>query len=312
MIKVKDILISINNSSESLEKTIGLIYTNIIFNYNFYNNFEVYIFYGNNLPKQNKELTVSGTLGFYDKYFQNYNLNYPVNINDLWLDKINILQKLISNGKLSPRRADKMSYDMCLFSKLMKNIPITYLYPDFYERYMSLIGKQCSNIHFVMINLYDTYMKIFEELKQNNLLYKIYALTNDGDIGVFNLDIPKNDFYERNKLHLLKSLKKSVALSGNSAIFLRQIEQEIRKKSFCTIGYRNHKISRIARDDAMKYILENYPNALIEPKNVLYNSYFDEFAGQIYGEELANQVVLKVYLDFLNNNYDSLKIGIKK
>lgn len=62
----------------------------------------------------------------------------------------------------------------------------------------------------------------------------------------------------------------------------------------------------------MKYILENYPNTLIEPKNVLYNSYFDEFAGQIYGEELANQVVLKVYHDFLNNNYDSLKIGIKK
>ena len=305
---MKDILISINNSSESFEKTVGLIYTNIIVNNEFYNNYDVYVFYGNNLPKQNENLFVSGTLGFYDKYFQNYKFPYSINIDDLWLDKVKILQELIDNNILSSRRANKILDDFNLFNNLMKNMPIEYLYPDFYENYISLINNQYSNIHFVHMNLFDTYTKIFNTINENNFLYKIYALTNDGNIGVYNFNILKNDFYEKNKVHFFKSLRKSVVLSGNSAVFLRQIEQEIKKMNSCIIGYRNHKHSRLARDDAMNSILSNPSNVIIEPKNNLYNSYFDKFCNLMTGEELANQVVLDVYSDFLNNNISKLKV----
>lgn len=309
---MKDILVSINNSSESFEKTIGLIYTNMILNYNFYDDFEVYVFFGNNLPKKNKNLNVSGTLGFYNENFQNYTFNYSTNINDLWANRANVLQKLINDNILSTRRADKVSNSLILFNELMKNMPITYLYPDFYNCYMSLICNQNSNIHFISMDLFDTYIKIFEEVNKEDSLYKIYALASNGDIGVYNLNIPQDQFYERNKLHFLKSLRKSIVLSGNSGVFLYQIKQEIEKLNCNIIGYRNHKYSRMARDMAMNDILINSPCSIIEPKNTLYNSYFDKFNNSIDSEELANQVVLNVYCDFIKNNANSLKIGIKK
>lgn len=305
---MRDILISINNSSESFEKTVGLIYTNIISNNEFYNKYDVYVFYGNNLPKQNKNLNISGTLGFYNRYFQNYEFDYLININDLWQDKENTLQKLIDNNVLSLRRANKILYDFNSFNNLLKNIPIEYLYPDFYQKYISFINNQFSNIHFVNMNLFDTYIKIFNTVTKNNLLYKIYALSNDGNIGIYNFNILKDEFYEKNKAHFFKSIKKSVTLSGNSAVFLCQIKQEIEKFDSCIIGYRNHKYKRPAREEAMNNILENYSNVIIEPKNNLYNSYFDKFCNLMTGEELANQVVLDVFTDFLTNRISKVKI----
>ena len=58
----------------------------------------------------------------------------------------------------------------------------------------------------------------------------------------------------------------------------------------------------------MNSILSNHSNVIIEPKNNLYNSYFDKFCNLMTGEELANQVVLDVYSDFLNNNISKLKV----
>ena len=104
----------------------------------------------------------------------------------------------------------------------------------------------------------------------------------------------------------------NIKIEEGGGVFQYQIKQEIEKLNCSIIGYRNHKYSRMARDIAMNDILINSPCSIIEPKNTLYNSYFDKFNNSIDSEGLANQVVLNVYCDFLKSNANSLKIGVKK
>ena len=57
--------VSLNNSSESLEKSAALVYSSFISNEDFYSDKEQYVYYGHNLPKITDDLNVSGTVGFY-------------------------------------------------------------------------------------------------------------------------------------------------------------------------------------------------------------------------------------------------------
>ncbi len=60
-----DSIVSLNNSGESLEKTLALYFTSLEGNEQFYSNNNLLIYYGNNLPKKNPRIHSHGTVGFY-------------------------------------------------------------------------------------------------------------------------------------------------------------------------------------------------------------------------------------------------------
>lgn len=299
-------LISINNSSESFEKSIGIMYTNIKSNPLFYEKYDIQIFYGDNLPKTNNKLIVTGTIGFYDKYMSDFNFSSSFNINELWSNRINVLNGLVEKNIISTRNADKLSNDYEMFSKVISKMPVSYIYPNFYSDLLEKIKLIIPNVSFQHLDLFKTYEKILNEISEYYELYKIYGLQLNGDISVFNFVLPQNEFFEKSKIHLLRSISKSIALSGNTAILLSQIKDNIEKGDF--VGYRNHKYNRFSRQVALDRIINTCPNTLIEPKNYLYNNYFDKYKDVISNEERANEVAADAFHDFVKENVKSLKI----
>ena len=300
-------LFSINNSSESLEKSIGIIYTNLMCNYDFYSQYDINVFYGDNLPKTNAELSVAGTIGFYEKYMHDCKFSVAFNINDLWAERIKLLSELVSRGIISSRNAEKMKDSFELFSKVISLIPVSYIYPQFYLTLLKSIKLLFSNVSFKHMNLFDDCEYILDSIGDNYSLYKIYALQVNGEIGVFNFELPNNDHYERSRTHLIRSISKSLSLSGNSAVLLAQIGKSIGDANG-VLGYRNHKYCRLSRQVAINELIMKFPNTIIEPKNVLYNGYFDKYNDIINNEERANEVAASAFHDFVKSNELSLKL----
>lgn len=305
---MKEKLISINNSSESLEKSISITYTNMIENSDFYSNYNTIVFYGHNLPKTKSSHLVSGTIGFYDKYMSDCDFLEVVCINYMWSDKEKILNDLVKRNVFSCRTAEKFFNNYNLFSSVISKLPLQLVYPDLYLKLLELLNAIFPNATFCFMNLFDNFEQIYNSISEFKNIYKIYGLQGNGDIGIFNFNVLNNEYYDKNLAHLFKSLSKSVVLSGNSAIFLAQIQIEIEKQKSCIIGYRNHKYARFSRDIAIKNILDRYNNTIIEPKNRLYNSYFDKFLKTENFEERSNQVVASVYHDFIKENSKLLKL----
>lgn len=299
-------LISINNSSESFEKSVGMMYTNIKKNPLFYKNYDIQVFYGDNLPKTDNELVVTGTIGFYDKYMNDFKFSFPFDINELWDNRINVLSGLVERNIISTRNADKLSNDYEVFTNVISKMPVSYLYPNFYSDLLKNIKLIIPNVSFYHLNLFDSYEIILSEINEHYDLYKIYGLQLNGDISTFNFVLPQNEFYERSKIHLLRSISKSIVLSGNSAVLLSQIKNNIKEDD--VIGYRNHKYNRFSRQVALDRIINAYSNTVIEPKNYLYNSYFDKYKEVISNEERANEVASDAFHDFVKENVKTLKI----
>ena len=299
-------MISINNSAESLEKSIGIMYTNIVHNPSFYNHYDITVFYGDNLTKTNHDLKVSGTVGFYDKYMSNFDFGYLFSINDLWLHRETILNDLVIRNVISQRNADKLINNYFMFTKVISMLPVRYLYPEFYNDLLCKIKLIMPNVTFEHLDLFNSCERIIDDTKDYPILYKIYGLQLNGDISIFNFSLPQDEFYNRNKIHLVKSIKKSLALSGNITVFLSQIKEKVSCDD--VIGYRHHKNARFNREIALERILDICHNTVIEPKNKLYNGYFDNHKDIIINEERANEVAANVYYDFVKENVKTLKI----
>lgn len=299
-------LISINNSSESLEKSIGVMYTNMMHNPSFYDPYDITVFYGDNLPKTNKEVSVTGTIGFYDKYMSDFDFGYIFDINELWLYRETILNDLVKREIITERNANKLINNYSMFSKVIPLMPVYYLYPNFYNDLLDRIKLIMPNVTFEHLDLFDSCESILNETKDHAILHKIYGLQLNGDISRFNFSLPQNEFYNRSKIHLLRSIKKSVALSGNITVFLSQIRKELLSDD--VIGYRYHKDARFTREIALDKILDICPNTILEPKNRLYNRYFDKYKDIVNNEERANEVAANAYYDFVKENIKTLKI----
>ena len=100
---------------------------------------------------------------------------------------------------------------------------------------------------------------------------------------------------------MFKDLSRKTVLSGNSALFLAEIE-EVTKKTKYAIGYREHKReNRYTRNFALKHFLDN-KESLIEPKNVIFSEYYNRLGEnyKISAEMMSNIVIAKAYKDFLD------------
>lgn len=300
----KNILFSIHNGGESIEKSLALCYCTFQYNFDFYNQFDMEVFYSYNLPKTNQNIESSGSVGFYAKYFSDYFWCPPCKKDFLWANKEDILNKLIYKGKISQRVADKLSSNVNLFWDVLRRIPFEYLYPEFYKKLLNETKRLLENVKFISTDLINEVINIYDGLPFDKKLYSIYSLESNGVIGHYDMDIPNDYRYFKRLEHLFSSLNKQIVLSGNSAIFIASINNKINKKGL--VGYRNHKYPRASRDFALNQLLIN-KESIIEPKNVIFNTYYDKININD-NETKSNEVVAMAYSDFVNNNVLSLKL----
>lgn len=288
-----DKLVSLQCSGESFEKSIALFYMSIKDNYNFYKQFDTYVFYGHNLPKKQKSECSQGTIGFYDKYYSFTNYFKYLSKKELIKKKKNILDYLIKIKKISNRNYEKYIFNDELFWNYIKNLPFEYLYPNHYKQIIETVNSSF-NVHFIPLHLEDNLLEVSLNISEGKEKYSIYALEYNGKIGRYYLNFKNNKSF----CHFCKMLYRKSVLSGNSAILLEQISTRIGKNFI--IGYRLHNHDpRPNRDYALNKLLNNN-KSIIEPKIIRINDMFKNQDSNISLESKANIVYANAYLEFLN------------
>lgn len=306
-----DSIVSLNNSGESLEKTLALYFTSLEGNEQFYSNNNLLIYYGNNLPKKNPRIHSHGTVGFYNQYFEKYNWCPPCSEEALWANRIKIIDKLLFNTVITQRNAEKLVNNRDLFISLISNLPMSFIYPEFIYKIKSNSEIIFSNVTFNFMNLKENFLDVYSLIQTESWRYSIYSLDSNGIVGKYILNIENNQYFERNLKHLNNDLNKKIVLSGNSAVFLTQILNEVFYKDII-IAYREHsREPRPNRNYALNHLL-SYCDGIIEPKNIGLNRYF-EYVYENYDinnntELIANIALAKAYENYLNSNVKSLRL----
>lgn len=289
-------IISIQNSGESFEKCLALFYTARKSDVSFYSNNGFYIYYGHNLPKKDITISSHGTVGFYEKYFSKYDWCPISRIQDLLLMKERLLRLLNENGFISKRSRDYLYNNELLYIEFILKMPMEILFPDMFLKIREKVKDIFPNAKFDKIYLEKNYMQYFSSLPSERWAYSVYALNINGTIGRYYFSgLGNEEYYYRNLFHMFKDLSQKPILSGNSALFLAEIQDTTRNMR-CAIGYREHnREKRHTRDFALQEILKE-KSAIIEPRNTEFSKYFDTISDkERYSmEELANMVIARV------------------
>jgi len=176
------------------------------------------------------------------------------------------------------------------------------LFPGLFSHIKERAKEIFNNVEFEELFLEKNYIKCYDSLPTEKGAYSIYALNTNGTIGHYYFNnLGKDEYYERNLSHMFKELSKSPILSGNSALFIAQI-QEAAKNMDGILGYRNHSRNvRLTRNFALQHILKE-KKGIVEPKNTAFSKYFDliENANEMSDEKVANIAIAKAYEDFLS------------
>lgn len=285
--------VSLNNSSESLEKSLSLIYSAFISNENFYSDKEQYVFYGHNLPKITKKLNVSGTIGFYIDNFYKENWSPIHSYEELWRLKEIVINNLVINGRLSFRTAKKLLINKELYIKVISKLPVDYIFPQFYIDLLSIFTDKYPNVHLEKLNLEKNIEEIYTHLPSEKKFYSIYGLESDGRVGHYYMNLNTNNKkYIQRMLHLYSDLSKRISLSGNVGILLAAIDYNMENEKYI-LGYRERKNHlRESRNFALEQMKPT--KKIIEPKNNYYNSFYDGLTDS-NEERMSNEVVKKVF-----------------
>ena len=296
-------IISLHNSGESFEKSVVLYDTARKSDPVFYSKYNLDIFYGHNLPKKNGKINAHGTVGFYEQYFSMYDWCPVHNDEQLWRDRIELLTALTLEGFLTRRSAERLSESPNDFYLFIKRMPMEIVFPEFVEAIKRQVQIVFPNVRFKQLYLEKNFMKVYSTLPEEKWAYSIFSLELNGKIGKYFLNFRKReDLYERRLFHVFSELTRKPVLSGNSAMFIAQI-QEASRKINGMIGYREHsKEKRQTRDFALNQLIYGR-ETIIEPKNIVLNQTFSQYANSTYStEELANIVMAKAYEKFLKEN----------
>lgn len=285
------ILVSLNCSGESFEKTITLYYFAYLSNPDFYNQYKVQLYYGHNLPKKDKNINAHGTVGFYEKYYSNLEYFPPCSKNYFIQNKVCILNMLLEDSHISKRACRNLLKNDNLYWNYLKKIPFEYIYPDFINKIKQVFIKKFNLYDITPLFLEKKYLEIVTNIKKEKERYSIYGLNYNGNIGRYYL----NCEFKETLNHLLKSIQLNSVLSGNSAVFLYQISNRNTNNNII-FGYREHKrFVRPNRDFSLKLLLKG-KQTVIEPKNSKINDYFNGIDINLSEEERANIVYAKAYL----------------
>lgn len=295
-------LISLTCSGESFEKAITLYYFSKMSNFSFYDDYNVCLFYGHNLPKKNKYLSVHGTVGFYSEYLSNIHFLQFCKKEAIISQKNTIISLMLNNGLISYRNAEKIEKSKNDFWKFVKFMPLEYLYPEFCNE---LIRKSQDLLCLYKVeNLYTEKNIVSDILSIDNSkqIYNIYSLDISGNIGRFFLNCSN----KKKQAHLITDLQKKTVLSGNSAYFIKTIENRVLTKTI--VGYREHNsYPRPNRNLALNSFLSKKDQNIIEPKIIKMGYYFDTSSSNDL-EYTSNIAYANAYAAFLNDNKFSLNL----
>lgn len=286
--------VSLNNSSESLEKSLSLIYTSYMSDEKFYSDKQQYVFYGHNLPKISKSINVCGTIGFYIDNYNDCDWSPIHSYEELWDMKEIVIEKMVTNGKLSIRTAEKLLLDKELYICIITKLPVDYIFEDFYANLISFFRKKYDSVSLKKIDLEKNIKELYTKLPNKKEYYSIYGLESDGRVGHYYMKLDKNNSkYINRLLHLYSDLNKRIVLSGNVGILIASIDYNMRNDDYI-LGYRERK-SHIRH--ARNYALDNVTpyKKIIEPKNYVFNSYYDLANHALNEEKMSNEVVAKVF-----------------
>jgi len=290
----KNKLLSLTNSAENFEKAIALYYFTLKENYDFYKDYDVYIYYGHNLPKKEKDQNAHGTIGFYCENYSDLDLFRYLDQKHLMELKNQIINFLVTQRIIPERVAQKLSFDDKRYWNFIKNLPFEYLYPNHTQKILS-IAKEKINANFVPLFFEENYLELLFDINNNREKYSIYSLEYNGKIGKYYLNYRSNKSFA----HFCNMLKQKPVLSGNSAFLLEQIMRFIKIGNY-TIGYRPHsKDIRRNREYVLNKMLAKY-KSIVEPKNKKINELFSIQDVTLSTEIKANKVYTVAYLEFLH------------
>lgn len=288
-------LISLNCSSESIEKSIVLFYNTLKTNEKFYKNYETIIFFGNDLPKKNLSMKTVGSVKFYMDVCEHVSSISTINEKILLKNKKIILNKLLINNYVSNRSYQKLIDNDDRYLNFIYKIPYSYINNDFINELISYFEKRY-NVKFVNLFLKYDYIKIMNEIYDKKNIYCIYGLNYNGSVGKYSFLYKNNNEY----FHLINSLKNNAVLSCNTALLIKIIQNKIKNQKNTIVGYREQKrFGRIGQIIALKEILEQNKN-IEEPKNSSFNKYYDLFK-KCLPYELNYEVIKKAYIDMLKD-----------
>ena len=294
-------IISLQNSGESLEKAIALMYTARKSCREFYDENSTIVYYGHNLPKKTKNIMPHGSVGFYEKYFSDFDFNPVKDEQTLIKDKTEILQRLLNMGVITERNLEKLNLDDQMYLNFIRLMPMDVVYGQVSKFICENAERFFGNVSFQNIQLEDNYMKYYTALEKDKWAYSIYSLDCTGTISRFYLpNLELTNYSLRNLIHMFSELSKKSCLSGNSAMFLAAIKDITRNMEY-DVGYREHRREiRRTRNYALESILRE-KKGIIEPKNVIFSSYFNskDVVKLDNMEEKANKVIATVFKDFL-------------
>lgn len=290
---MKERLLSLSNSGESLEKVLTLYYHALKSNPDFYDQYNVILFYGNNLPKKEKAGCAHGTIGFYDKYFHDVPILPPCS-RQYFLEHMDfVLNQLLYDGMITGRQVKELKQAQDRFWDFVKHLPLGAVYPKFTEELIKTAKRELGIFKLQSLHLEENYCKVLAKIKADAGHYSIYALESDGTVGTYYLH--PND--ENKMTHLYAELSRRPVLSGNSGLLLHQISNRI--GNYTTVGYRVHKKRiRANREHALQMLLANR-NSVLEPKNHEFTEYYQSLDPSLSDEEKSNQAFAAGYRRFL-------------
>lgn len=300
---MKERLLSLSCSGESIEKVLTLYYHALLSSPDFYKRYNVILFFGNNLPKKDKCLCSHGTLAFYNKYFFDCSAVPPCN-KEFYIRNANvIINYLLEQGVFTRRQTVNLKKDDETFWNAIKFLPFSYLYPNFIGTVIAQCQKKLGIYKIQPLYLEQKYINQILKITENRACYSIYGLSPYGRVSRYYLDYENAN----EQAHLITELGKQNVLSGNSAMLINSINTRIGSKTI--VGYRKRTNNvRRNREIALEVLLEGH-KSIQEPKNTEFNSYFGNMNDVLSMEERANLAFARGYQRFIDECLIDLKIS---
>lgn len=293
---MKNKLLSINCSGESIEKVLTLIYYAANEYPDFYSNYAVELFYSHNLPKKCCSSPAHGTVLFYSTFFGNSSFLPDCTLDFFKDNKYSIINYLIYNNIIS-HRSSKLYYNDDLFESYITKLPFEYFYPTYIQSLAKIVQNDLGLYKIANLHLESNFYKIIETISAHSNIYKIYSLDSNGCIGTHSLYF--DNVYQ--KIKTVNDLYKKSVLSGNAPLMLKQISDRISAKTI--VGYRAH--SATSRG-TWKLGLQDFLNnrtCIEEPKITTFNQLYNDAPCSCSAEEKNDYVFSLGYAQLLSNYY---------
>lgn len=284
-------LVSLCCSGESLEKAVALFNTSYKDNRDFYDSFEeIILFYSENLPKKNRNMSaMSGTISSLCEIHPS-NFSIP----QVTYEKRKLINLLVQKEIITDRVGWKLEHDDNRFNKILKNMPIEYLYGYYYQNVIDKFKNMFPNVRLVKLSIRDS----LEEFISSNYSYdghsKIYGLQPDGHIGIYNL----GNWGKIKQFNMVERIKRSISLSPNIYVYILMIDLWVSSKEDIVIGYR--PMTRFRRQAYDLSIKRLKGSIYIEPPNVEFGKVLDNISYKLSVEERSNIGILRCFENFLD------------